>query len=150
MSIEAAFYAKVKSISGITDLLGTSDNCRAYMGQAPQSATMPYAVYARISGAPLQHFGGAAAMERATLQVDCYDDDEPGAEALAEAFRNGFDGMKNKIWDASGANETLVRSVALVSRRTERELDLHGNQEGKRRVVLELSIAFKQTVPTPA
>lgn len=99
MSIEEAIYTRLGAVAGITSLIGSGDNLRAYPTDLPQSASVPAVVFQRISGvrAHAQDDGGPAGFSEARFQFTCWDDDPDGAKDLGEAVRLAFDGFKGTV-----------------------------------------------------
>ena len=144
MSIQDDLYTKIKSVSGITALIGSGDNTRFYPLIAPNSAYLPYVTFQRISSEHLHHQTASAGLAHALFQFDIYAATGPSADAIAQAFRAGFDGLTTATWTS-----TAVKRVLL-----ENQLDLYeapedGSEKGVHRIMMSFDIWFAESVPAP-
>tara|TARA_Y100000310_G_scaffold246825_1_gene252227 strand:- start:3493 stop:3942 length:450 start_codon:yes stop_codon:yes gene_type:complete len=77
-----------KSISAITDLVGTTTSARIYPELAREKKTSgSYIVYVRHSGESVNHLVGASGVRKTVLHVYCYGTTMANADALAVAVR---------------------------------------------------------------
>jgi len=103
MIIEAAAYAKLQTVTAVTDLVST----RIYPNHAPQAATMPYIVYNRISQQRIRHMTATAALRETRIQYDCIADDPMEARNVADALIAALDHTSG-TWDSGGANQASI------------------------------------------
>jgi len=93
--IGVALRTKLLSVQAVSDLVGT----RVYPDQLPQGATLPAAVYHKISGVDEADLAGIVQLQHGRLQIDAYASTRLASDALATAIRNA-------ICDASGSRGT--------------------------------------------
>lgn len=93
-----------KTMSGITDLVGTTTSARIYPQLARQKnkrTAGSYIIYVRHSGESAQHHEGVSGTRHTVLHVFCYGDTLADADALAEAVRQNtanFRGYMSGVW----------------------------------------------------
>lgn len=97
MSIEAGIRGILIADAALSDLI----LARVYPVEPPQAPTLPYIVYQRIDGAPLQHHAGSCALTRSRFQFDCFGSTPTQARAVARAVNNALDGYCGAV---SGGN----------------------------------------------
>lgn len=141
MSIQAGLYTYLAGISGLQALLGGTAP-RIYPGKAPTTAGYPYVVYNRISSEHVHYQRAAAGLAYALFQIDVYDDDSPGAHAVAEQLRLALDGFTVQTWSGIEVQRTL-----LESERDSFESFDDGTQEGLFRVSMDFNICYVESVP---
>lgn len=86
MSIESTLYSTLTTNNGVTALLGT----RIYPVQAPASATLPYAVYQRVSTEITNTLAGDAGLDWVTIQVTSWSASYDEAISCATAVRSAL------------------------------------------------------------
>jgi hypothetical protein len=84
MTIGALLYAGLVADSGVSTLVGT----RIYPVFMPPSPTMPAVSYQRISNTEQ---AGTSTLRVTRIQVDCWDDDFDGVQALAAAVKGALE-----------------------------------------------------------
>lgn len=99
---EKAVYAILKAASGVAALVAT----RIHPLTAPQSETVPFITYQRISAERTRDTRGPTGRARTRLQVDGYAATYPEAKALANAVRQALDGWRGtaasvRVWSAA-------------------------------------------------
>ena len=62
----------------------------AYPGQAPQNAVLPYVVYRRVSTMPHDTIGGAATIDQARIQLNCYAQNYTAAKTLGASVKTAI------------------------------------------------------------
>ncbi len=77
----------LKTISAITDLVGTGANARIFLSFAKQGASLPYIVLEVFEGTSTEHLTGISGLATNRVQVDCYASTKAGASDLAEKVR---------------------------------------------------------------
>ena len=77
----------LKTVSGITDLVGTGTGARVYEEDPKQAASLPYVVFEVFEGSTESHLGGIAGVARNRIQIDAYATTAAGAFALAEQIK---------------------------------------------------------------
>lgn len=77
----------LKSISAITDLVGTGTAARIYTHRAKQGVALPYIVFEVFEGTSLENLTEIDGMATNRIQVDAYAATSDGVYTLAEAIR---------------------------------------------------------------
>ncbi len=79
------------TISAVTDLLGTTTEI--FTDRLPQRGgyTLPAIVLNVFGGRYVQHLTGSSNVARTRLQLECWADDRPAANALLEAVRKNLE-----------------------------------------------------------
>jgi len=90
-NVKAAIYAHLKGSSGVTDLVGSSDNMRVYPGRVPDTAGLPYVVVHDISGVHEQALSARAGLVDGRVQLDCWGSTPLEAYNVADAVRLRLD-----------------------------------------------------------
>lgn len=135
MSIDAAFYYEAVHTTAITAVIGA----RLYpAGGTPTSATLPFAVYQKISNEHHRWQGGRSNLACPRIQVDCYGALQKDASDLAELFRLTFDSFIGDMGDP--ADSTAVRLMILEDDREFYEPPSDGSQKGAWRVSMDFLI----------
>ena len=84
-------FTIVAADSGVTALLG-ADPVRFFpFAQAPDGATMPYAVWQTVSGSPENYLSGAPDIDSWLVQVDVYAKRGSTARTVAEELRDALE-----------------------------------------------------------
>lgn len=76
-----------KSISAITDLVGSGTSARIYSDNAKRGVAEPYIEFVRVGGQSASHLAGVSGTRGTILHVYCYGATNTSADALAEAVR---------------------------------------------------------------
>ena len=93
MSVPAGLYALLGSVSGITDLIGSGGDMRAWPAMIPQgTTTFPAVRYSHISGSFERSLTAPVEAAESSYQIDVVDNDYADALAAAHAIRVGIDG----------------------------------------------------------
>jgi len=90
-NVKAAVYAHLKTKTGVTGLIGTSDNMRAYPGRVPDNAGLPYVQVHDISGTHEQMLSARAGVVDGRVQIDCWGGTPLEAYNVADAIRLAMD-----------------------------------------------------------
>lgn len=77
----------LKTITAVTDLVGTSTAARIYFGDAKQGVDLPYIVIRVFDGSSYECLGGISGLASNRIEVNCYGATSASAWALAEAVR---------------------------------------------------------------
>lgn len=84
-------FSAVAASAAVTALIG-GNPVRFYpFGQAPQSVSLPYAVWQPIGGAPENFLGDLPDLDRYSLQIDVYAATGAAAQAVAKAVRDAIE-----------------------------------------------------------
>ena len=142
MSMTSELYAYFKTKTTITDIFGTSDNCRIYAHVAPSSATFPYAVWNIISADHIRHMTAASGIVETTLQIDVSDNDMVGLNAAADAFRVVLDGL-----DQTTLTAVTINGTHLANERSDVN-DILGQEGGTHQRQLDFTIWHTESIPT--
>lgn len=86
-ALDDNLIAYLKTISNVTDKVGTGDNARIYSEYAKQGAALPYIVIQVFDGVSNEHLTGISGVDENRVQIDCYGSDKTEAYNLAEAVR---------------------------------------------------------------
>lgn len=111
MAIGESIYTELTGDADVSALVST----RVYPLIAPQNVTVPYLVYQRVSGSPVNEMAGYAGLENPRYQIDVYDDDYAGARALAVKVRTAmnaatvFTALQQSDTDLYEAEASLFR-----------------------------------------
>lgn len=139
--LEENLYTYLQTKTGLTSLVST----RVYPDTAPQTAALPFLVYARVSTTREHKFaatGTETRLAQARVQIDCYAATYSAVSALAEQVRLALDGWRGTI--GSGyANRIML----------DNETDLpadpdFGEQIGVRRRSMDFVIWHEETRAT--
>lgn len=77
----------LRTVSNVTDIVGTSDSCRIYLEEARQGADLPFVIITTFEAASYEDLTGAVGVAQNRVQVDCYANTSAQAFSLAEAIR---------------------------------------------------------------
>jgi hypothetical protein len=135
MTVEKELQDRLVANGTVNGLIGT----RIYPLKAPQNPTKPYVTFQRISGSRLQALGGAAGFGMARIQYDSWAITYNGAQALAAAIRNSFNGFIGKLSD--GNSPASLRTVVV---RLDNERDLFEEDTGLYRVTQDFLISHSE------
>lgn len=86
-SIEAELKTYLKTITAVTDIVGTGNSSRIYEDIARQGVAAPYIVLQTFEGISAEHLGGITGIARNRIQIDCYGKTGSESHDLAEAVR---------------------------------------------------------------
>lgn len=115
--IEDAVRARLLAVTGVTDLIGTSNTARAYHLRLPEGATLPAVTYQGISAQRFPDYDGVTALVSRRVQVDCWAVGGESAAELADEVRvalNGFSGTVASV---------VVNGMFLVDEDTDYEVE---------------------------
>ncbi len=96
--IEEGIVAKIKTVNGITAIIGTGVNARISPGVLPQNETLPAITYSKISGVRVQIMGGISGLAHPVYQINSWASTYLAAKALAEQVRLGLDANIATTW----------------------------------------------------
>lgn len=85
--IASELITYLKTIGGVTALVGTGTAARIYYGDAKQGVALPYVVVDLKSGTSHEHLNGISGLAMSRVEVNCYGATSAAAWALAEAVR---------------------------------------------------------------
>ena len=81
-------FEKCAADATVKSHIGTSPVRLWPFGEAPQNATLPYAVWQTVGGGPENYFNQTPDADTFNLQVDIYAKTANSARAVAQALRN--------------------------------------------------------------
>lgn len=85
-------FSTVAANATVTGIIGTNPTRFYRHGSAPQGVTAPYGTWFIVSGDPENNLSDTPPVDRYTIQVDAWSDNNgtgsAGVEALAEALRD--------------------------------------------------------------
>lgn len=130
MSFAADLRTRLLAVSGVTDLVGT----RVYRGFRNQGSGLP-AVTIEVLDDPKDyaHDGDLSARD-ALVQVDCFDDDWAGVDALADAVEAAMP-VAGGTWGSS-----TVQACRQTGRRDIHDEPKFGDQRNVARITMDFSI----------
>lgn len=85
--IAADLKTYLKTISAITDLIGSGTAARIYEEDPKQTVPLPYIVFEVFEGSSETHLGGITGIAENRIQVDAYANTRAEAYTLAESIR---------------------------------------------------------------
>lgn len=135
--MEADLIARLKAVTGVTDLVST----RVY-GVVPQGATYPLIRLQRIGSEHHHHAGGAAGVVQALVQIDCIGRLMSEAKNVAEQVRLALQG-----WDGT-QGDTTFQSVLLTDQRDLEESDQQGGELGHFGVSMDFTVTYQESIPS--
>ena len=140
MSLATDLVAYILADAGIAAEIGD----KIYPRRAPKSASGKYAVYNRVSAINGHELiGKALDCTGAIYQFDFWADEPGDVEAVAEAFRAAFDGLRGLV------GSTEIRRVWLQDERDDLEDLDNADEEGKERITHDYEVIYMRSVPTP-
>ncbi len=95
MNIGDGIYAILKNAAGVTALIGSGDDCRAYPLMIPQTKSLPAVIYELTSTQPFPTKDGVSTADHSSYDLICVDDGYDGAVDLGAAVRDAMDGIRN-------------------------------------------------------
>lgn len=102
MNIGKEIVAYVKTVSGITDLIGTGSDCRIYARQLPQEAdNFPAITYTRISRKRMYSQSGDSLLTTVRVQLSCWAETYTAVDGLAAAVITAFSGFSGTMGAAT-------------------------------------------------
>lgn len=143
MTIGDGLLTYLKTVSAITDIVGTGDNARIRPGRLSRSDSFPAIRYAFVSGDSVAHLTGGSGIAQPLLQVDCYATTYSGANALAEQVRLALQSYRGLM------GTDFVNGVTLVNRRELYEDPIDASDVGKHRVLIEFSVTHVEQAASP-
>lgn len=136
LELEEGLRARLLADGVVSGLVGT----RIYPGSAEPGATLPFLVFARISGPREQGFDGPLGLAEPRVQFDSYAETWRGARALARALRQSLDGFRGTVSAGSP-----IASVTVTASRIENERDLYEPATRLRRVSTDFIFSHVET-----
>lgn len=125
MSIGAGLFTYLKTVTAVTDLIGTGDNCRLFPEWTPEAEAYPYVTYTVIAADHVGDLSAASGIVRKLIQVDVWAATAVSREATGNALRGALDGVTNDTWGSVN-----VRTVALDEEVDELEEPADGDEGG--------------------
>lgn len=109
MDFGADFKTKLKAVSAITDIVGSSTSARIYPDVPKHSMTVPAIVYIENSGGTSdESLAGPIGMGQTVMLVDSYAATRSAANSLAETIRVAIQGPINTTWGDSHVSSVHV------------------------------------------
>lgn len=96
----------IKTLSAITDIIGTGDAARIYYQKLPNAPTLPAIVYNRISSPRSRTHDGDSNLSNPRIQYSMWSETDTGVMALAEAFENAF-----KSFSGTAGSSTVYATI---------------------------------------
>lgn len=97
--IKAELKTYLKTVSGVTDLVGAGSNARIFVSRPRQGTTKPFIIIASTGARSHEHLGGITGMATTAVHVWACGANPAAADALAEEIRlaplQGFRGFLN-------------------------------------------------------
>lgn len=90
MSIEVDMVTYIKTLTAVTDIIGTGSSARIYYQKLPNDPTLPAIVYNRISSPRSRTHDGDSNLSKPRIQYSIWAETDTGVMALADAFENEF------------------------------------------------------------
>lgn len=141
MNIYDAIHNQIKATSAITDLIGTSDNCRHYTVKAAQGISKPYLVSQIISPHIPEHTMSADSGPRGPrMRFTAWDVTLSGAHALAVVVKNLFMDFSGTM--GGGGGITVSRS--LLEADIDADFDPTAEVEGLWNIIQEYIIWYEE------
>ena len=131
MSAHAAVLSRLDALAELTG--------GAYSGYAPQSASLPYAVFNRISDINVRHMQGSCGPWEALYQIDVVAAGAAEAYVVSNAIREDLDGLQG----VTVAGIQILRA-SLTSERDTSTL-FNGSQTETYEVQLDFKIFYTRT-----
>lgn len=106
------FENQLRSLSRITDLIGSGNECRLYPDVPRQGITLPFLVYAEVGGESEEYLNGngAAGLARAVVHLWAFGATRQSANELSEIARIELLAQQDKRWNSSYITEIRVLS----------------------------------------
>lgn len=139
--LEENLYTYLQTKAAVTALVST----RVYPDAAPQTATLPFLVYTRISTVREHKFGSAGTetgLTQSRIQIDCYASTYSGVSALSEQVRLALSGFRGTFGSGFANRISLVDENDLPA-----DPD-YGEQIGVRRKTLDFMVWHQETKAT--
>lgn len=105
MTVNGALLARLKAVSGVTDIVGTGSAARIRGDHLDQNETMPAIRFQMISDAPVHAFSAASGLVRSRFQFDCFGGTKKAAWDLGTEVLAALDRWTGTL------DSTLVQSV---------------------------------------
>lgn len=132
MTIEDAIYTKLSSDASVSGIV--SD--RVYPYVASSSATLPYVVFQKVSGGPINQNTGSTGTINVRIQIDVLHDNYEDCRTLAEAVFSAMDGWRDVSADPS------VSSCLMVEERDDFDEPQAAGRQFVYRVIQDYSIWY--------
>lgn len=87
----------LKTVAGITALVGSGTAARIYEDRSKQGVALPYIVYEIFPGSTEQHLGGISGMATNRIQIDVYESTSTKAYTIAELVRLAVAGKRQTM-----------------------------------------------------
>ena len=99
--IRDALRTYLRSVSGVTDLVGAGDAARIWPDSGRQDATLPFVVYHFAPGRSYSHLGGSVQVEETRIEIACYAETDTAADALQDAIDAALPQNFRGSWDTA-------------------------------------------------
>ncbi len=136
-ALDAGIYTYLKTVTGITSLVGTGNNARIYPLKLPQNPTLPAIVFTKISEQHVECMTGSAGLAMARIQFDCWAENKDQAEDLSEALRQALQGYKGSM------GSVTVQGVHFMN-----EMDDFEQGIDDFRIIVDFEIGYSVSRPT--
>ena len=103
--IQEAIIARLAAVSGLTTLIGTQPNMRAYPRLMPEAPTYPALTYTKVSEVRESAMGSDSGLVHARWQFDIWDTDRTRARNVAEQLRLALERYRGTFLDANSATQ---------------------------------------------
>jgi hypothetical protein len=133
MSVGAALYDRLSNFAGLSALVST----RIYPVLAPQSVTLPYLVYERISGTRIRALTSDTDLAHPRYQFTAFSSDYDESYAIIKQVRLALQRY-------SGIHSTTSPSVTIVDCTIETETDLYDPQTELHQHIIDFSIWHRE------
>lgn len=124
--------------AAVTDEIGT----RLYPNRLPKNPTFPCAIYNTITQSPQHHFGGAAPLTYATIQIDIFAQTQIAAHDAANGFRDAADGYRG------AAGSDYLQTCHLDIQRDDHDEPTDASDAPIYRVSQDWRVAVTETIPS--
>lgn len=114
MSVQAALVAYLKTVSAVTNLVGTSP-ARIRPFERLQGEALPAITYFMVTGRVDGTWSGHPALTRSRIQIDCWSDNHATSLSLLAAIRAATDGFTGTF------ASTLVKGTRIAEIREDFE-----------------------------
>lgn len=99
-----------KTVTAITDLVGSGTAAKIWPHAAKQGTIPPYIVFVRADGRPYIHLGGTSGARLTVLHVYCYGTTAAQADTLANAVKTNTETMRGS-YSGTTVNRVEVENI---------------------------------------
>jgi hypothetical protein len=138
--IGADLITYLKTVSTVTDLVGSGTAAKIYEEDPKQAVALPYVVFEVFEGISQQHLTGISGLARNRIQIDAYAATRTAANALAEALRLALAGFRGNF------DSTLVRETGRTSYRRGRDKPTDGGNQRRYWVSRDYIFTYDESI----